>query len=68
MYQDYKEGKIEFTLQEYKGYLQMAFYTSIIRYLRVRCEDCGSSVQGVFIVHPTFGTVRACCARAASGN
>ncbi len=44
----------------------MAFFSKIIRYIRARCDDCGSDVQGDYINHPTFGYVRTCCARAAS--
>ncbi len=42
----------------------MAFFINIIRYIRTRCGDCGSDVQGAYINHPTMGTVRTCCARA----
>jgi hypothetical protein len=30
------------------------------------CVDCGSQIEGVYIIHPTFGYVKTCCARAAS--
>lgn len=42
---------------------RMAIITNIIRWIRQKCEDCGDE-QGVYINHPTFGTVRTCCARA----
>ena len=36
----------------------------IIRWLLKKCDDCGSDVEGGYINHPTFGTVKSCCARA----
>jgi hypothetical protein len=38
----------------------------VVKVLNGGCSDCGADVEGVYIVHPTFGTVKACCARAAS--
>lgn len=37
---------------------------TIIRWLLKKCDDCGSETEGVYINHPTFGTVKTCCARA----
>ena len=42
----------------------MALIKTIIRWIHQRCDSCGSDVQGDYINHPTFGTVRTCCARA----
>ncbi len=38
----------------------------IVKVLNGGCADCGADVEGGYIVHPTFGTVKACCARASS--
>lgn len=43
---------------------RMAFIINIVRWLTQKCDSCGSDVQGDYINHPTFGTVRTCCARA----
>ena len=38
----------------------------IVKVLNGGCADCGSDVEGSYITHPTFGTVKTCCARASS--
>lgn len=36
----------------------------IVKVIAGGCADCGADVEGGYIVHPTFGTVKSCCARA----
>ena len=42
----------------------MALIKTIIRWISQKCDSCGSDQQGDYVNHPTFGTVRTCCARA----